>query len=61
MKQKELLLISITIFLTIIAWMMVDIYKVKQDIGVTAKTNTSSLVNFQLDPKVFNSLKIKQL
>jgi hypothetical protein len=60
MSQKELLLISITIFLTIIAWMMIDIYKVKQETGVEAKNNTSSIVNFQLDPKVFNSLKTKQ-
>jgi len=47
MKQKEFLIISITIFLTIIAWLIADIYHI-------ATTEQIKLIN----PKVLKPVNI---
>lgn len=60
MNQKELLLISVTIFLTIVSWMLVDIYKVKTTANPSASTNYASVTAGKLDEEVFNALKEKQ-
>lgn len=60
MNQKELLWISVSIFLTIIAWMFIDIYKVKVNTAsMGATVNMSSTVNVKIDQKILNILKEK--
>ncbi len=60
MNQKELLWISISIFLTIVAWMFIDIYKVKVNtVSQGAAVNVSSTVNVKIDQKILNMLKEK--
>lgn len=60
MNQKELLIISVTIFLTIVSWMLVDIYKVKTISNPSASTNYASDTVGTLDGEVFKMLKEKQ-
>lgn len=61
MNQKELLWISVTIFLTILAWMFIDIYKVKAGVAASSVTATKSVtVNVKIDQKILTILKDKQ-
>jgi len=60
MNQKELFIISITIFLTIVAWMLIEAYKVetaiqseKEEIAVIGK-------KINIDLEVIKILKGKQ-
>lgn len=60
MNQKELLLISATIFLTIIAWMLVDIYKIKYNALIEARTSFTPVANSKLDTRIFEILKSRE-
>jgi hypothetical protein len=58
MRQKEFLIISITIFLTIIAWLMADIYH----ISTTEKVKLISPkvlkpINVNIDTEIFKVLE----
>jgi hypothetical protein len=57
MNQKELFWISITIFLTIFAWMILDIFKVKTKITVQSELKTVQTVDFVIKPGVLEILK----
>lgn len=59
MNQRELFFLSVTIFLTILAWIMLDIYKVQ--INQTTTLDSSPAVNVQLNPKIFTILQNKEL
>ena len=59
MNQKELFIISITVFLTIVAWMLVDVYKAKTDTSIGAQYTIKPGVNYKLDPAILNRLKEK--
>lgn len=59
MKQKDLLLISLTIFLTIVAWMIIDIYKIETKPIQETGMETMQLVDFQIDTKILQVLKGK--
>ncbi len=60
MNRKELFFISITIFLTIVAWVIVDAYKV--DSAIKVEKEESSLINkkLNLDITVLKTLKAKK-
>lgn len=58
MNQKELFLISLTIFLTIVAWMILDIYRIRTNID--AGYEKSEAINFKLQPNVLEILKDRQ-
>lgn len=60
MNQKELLLIAASIFVTIIAWMMVDIYKIKSTNTIEARTVSVTVVNLKVDTNILEKLKSKQ-
>lgn len=60
MNQKELLLIAASIFITIIAWMMVDIYKIKSVGTIEASSVKAGIVNLNVDAKILEKLKSKQ-
>lgn len=59
MNQKELFFISITIFLTIVAWMLLDVYRA-QTSSFEMPVMSSEQVNYKIDPGVLNQLKQKQ-
>lgn len=61
MRQKELFIISITVFLTILAWLIVDIYKVRsEDVDETTKMSMSAPINFTFNSSILDTLKEKQ-
>ncbi|OGK25454.1 hypothetical protein A2954_07675 [Candidatus Roizmanbacteria bacterium RIFCSPLOWO2_01_FULL_37_12] len=57
MNQKELFWISVTIFLTIVAWMIVDIFKVKTTITVQSELKSVETVDFTIKPDILEILK----
>lgn len=58
MNQKELFFISLTVFLTIIAWVVFELYGIKQTTPTDAQID-SVVVNYTIDTKVFEILKNK--
>jgi len=61
MRQKELFIISITVFLTILAWILVDIYKSKSETTVSQQFSIGKTVQYKMDPAVLQKLKNKTL
>ena len=59
MNKKELLAISIGIFLTIIAWMVADLYHAKQTTVVEDVVNQAEVPNYKINPTIFSILKEK--
>ena len=58
MNQKELFFISSTVFLTILAWVLFDLY----DIRLTPTTDAqleALIFNYTIDTKVFDVLRNK--
>lgn len=59
MNQKELFWISVTVFLTIFAWMILDIYKVKRQINIESELKSLQKVDFTLESDILKILKEK--
>ena len=60
MNKKELFLISITIFLTIIAWMLLEAYKVESAIKVEKEEMLTIRKVINLDTEILKTLKAKK-
>jgi hypothetical protein len=60
MNQKELLVLSIGIFMTIVAWMVIDIYHLQSRPPNNKDIKAVGSLQFKVDEKVFNLLKQKQ-
>lgn len=61
MNQRELLTLVVGVFLTIIAWMMIDIYHVQNKVIIDKQIKEVESVQFKIDEKVFTTLKEKTL
>lgn len=59
MSHKELFWISLTIFLTIIAWMILDIYTVKTKTTVESGLESLQKVDFTIKSDILKILKEK--
>ncbi len=59
MNQKEIFLISLTIFFTIIAWIMVEAYKVDMATKMEKEKAVKVVKSIKIDTGVFNVLKEK--
>lgn len=59
MNRKEVLLISITIFMTIILWVVVDIYHASKIEQVKENKEILQPINTDIDINVFKVLKDK--
>lgn len=57
MNQKELFWISVTVFLTIVAWMILDIYRVKTLTTIESKLQSLQTVDFIIKPDILEVLK----
>jgi len=57
MNQKELFWISVTVFLTILAWMLLDIYKVKTQTTVESGLKSVQTVDFTIRSNILKILK----
>lgn len=60
MNQKEWLLITIGVFLTIIAWLVADVYHISKTKQVKAKFNLVKPIRVKIDNKIFKQLEKKE-
>ncbi len=59
MNQKELLTISVGIFLTIVAWMIIDLYHAKTSQSVESAVGPVSVPTYNINTKIFKVLEGK--
>lgn len=59
MNQKELFWISVTVFFTIVAWMILDIYMVKTKTTVESGFESMQKVDFTIKSDILKILKEK--
>lgn len=59
MNKKELLLLSIIIFLTILMWLIADIYHAVTKETIKEKEDLPIVVNYKIDKKIFDILESK--
>lgn len=60
MKKIEFFILSIAIFFTIIAWVIMDIYHIQQKINAQVGIKPVEIPNYQMDQKVIETLKQKK-
>lgn len=60
MNQKELFLISVTIFLTVVAWMLFEIYKVDTAIKMGKENLSVVSKKIEIDQEILKILKTKE-
>lgn len=60
MNRKEVLVISISIFLTIVAWVMIDIYHIQQRINESVQTKPYQIPNYTMDKKIIDLLRDRE-
>jgi hypothetical protein len=60
MKGKELLILSLGVFLTIIAWMILDIYHIQTKITEQISIKPAQVPNYVMDKTIIDVLKQKQ-
>lgn len=59
MNKKELVFISLAIFMTIIAWLVIDIYQIKRSTAEEIEAKPINLTNSEVTKKIIESLKNK--
>lgn len=57
MNQKEILILSVGIFLTIIAWMLIDIYQLQNKHLIDKDIKGVNNLQFKIDDQIFKTLK----
>jgi hypothetical protein len=60
MKGKELLILSLSVFLTIIAWMMLDIYHIQTKINNQINIKPAQVPSYVMDKTIIDVLKLKK-
>jgi len=60
MNKKELLLISIGVFLTVVAWLIADIYHATTEEKIKNKITLPQIVKYQTDENVLKMLLDKK-
>jgi len=59
MRQKELLIISITIFLTVVAWVMLELKAIKEKTPSDTQIESYS-IEYNIDTDILDKLEQKQ-
>lgn len=60
MNQKELLIISVTVFITIITWIVADIYHISTTAKITpVESATVNVTNTPIDTTILDTLQTK--
>lgn len=54
MNKKDFLIISIGIFLTIIAWIAIDIYQIKTTVIKTESIKAVTLSDYEINKKIID-------
>jgi hypothetical protein len=60
MKSRELFIISLGVFLTIVAWMMIDVYHIQAKIYDQINIKPAQVPNYVMDKTIIDTLKQKQ-
>lgn len=60
MNKKEFLFISIGIFLTIIAWIVVDIYHIKKKTSDRELTRPEAMQSYEINKKIIDIIMEKK-
>jgi hypothetical protein len=58
MNQKEILVISLTIFLTITAWVLSEVYSIHRETPTEAQIESTKL-NYTIDTAILDQLEKK--
>jgi hypothetical protein len=56
MNQRELLILSIGVFFTIVAWMLIDIYHLNANRGTEKEIRAVGTIKFSVSDEVFKIL-----
>ena len=56
-NQKELLMIALSVFLTVVAWVVVEIATIRKDTVDPRTFRPEDASKYQLDASVFNKLE----
>jgi len=59
MNKKELLFLSIGVFLTVIAWLVADIYHVSTEEKIKSKIEVPKLDNYKISKELLEIIKNK--
>ncbi len=59
MNKKELLIMSIGVFLTVIAWLVADIYHAATEEIVQAQVRSHRIVNYKIDKDILKVIESK--
>jgi len=59
MNKKEILLLSIGVFLTVIAWLIADIYHASTADTIKSKINLPQIYQYKIDKDILDTLKNK--
>jgi hypothetical protein len=58
-KNKELLMIAVTIFFTVVAWVLLEVMSIRDDTPTEAQIESVNL-NYSIDTSVLKELSDKQ-
>ena len=59
MKQREFLIISLTIFLTVVAWVLLELKSIREQTPTDTQIDSYSL-DYNVDGTVLDKLQLKQ-
>lgn len=59
MNKKEVLLLSIGVFLTVIAWLIADIYHASTESKIKLKVNLPQIYQYKINKDILETLKNK--
>lgn len=57
MKRKELLILSIAIFFTIISWVVIEVYKVQNSQIIEEEIQLPEVKRYNIDTSIIEKLK----
>lgn len=58
-KNKELMLIGVTIFLTVLSWLIIDIREIAKETPTESQIESIDL-NYSIDTKILDELSTKK-
>lgn len=59
MNKKEILLLSIGVFLTVVAWLIADIYHAATEEKIKQRVELPALKKYQVEEKILEDLKLR--
>ena len=59
MNKKEILLLSIGVFLTVVAWLIADIYHAATEEKIKQRVELPILKKYQVEEKILEELRVR--